>query len=161
LFLPFTAAGLIFVPMESRQHVVLYDSDCPLCTFQMRLITWLDWFRTVVLLPINNPRAAQLAPQLTREQLMEAIHCIARDGTLHRGARCIRFIGLGMPLLAPIALFMYLPGVIWVAEKIYALISRNRLLLSRVFGCREACRYLPARERHGQSTTSVEERSRR
>jgi len=27
--------------------IVLYDSDCPLCTFQMKLLTWLDWFNQV------------------------------------------------------------------------------------------------------------------
>src|SRR5262245_11823140 len=55
-------------------HAVLYDGDCPFCVFQMRLITWLDWFNTVSLLPISNPRAAELAPKVRREDLLEAIH---------------------------------------------------------------------------------------
>ena len=48
-------------------HFVLYDGECSLCTFQMRVITWLDWFNTVTLVPVANPLAAELAPQLTRE----------------------------------------------------------------------------------------------
>ncbi len=32
-------------------------------------------------------------------------------------------------------------------------ISRNRHLLSRFFGCKEACSILPAREREGDFTT--------
>jgi predicted DCC family thiol-disulfide oxidoreductase YuxK len=52
-----------------------------------------------------------------------------------------------MPLAAPFALIMWLPGVIWVAEIFYRWISRNRYLLSRVFGCKEACAIMPVRRR--------------
>ena len=128
-------------------HIVLYDGDCSLCTFQMRVITWLDWFNAVSLLPIADPRAATLAPQLTREELLEAIHCLTRDGQIHRGARCLRFIGLRMPLAFPFALLLWIPGVIYLAEIGYRWISRNRHLLSRVFGCKEACAIMPARRR--------------
>ena len=131
-------------------HIVLYDGDCSLCTFQMRVITWLDWFNAVSLLPIADPRAATLAPQLTREDLLEAIHCLTRDGKIHRGARCLRFIGLRMPLAFPFALLLWLPGVIYLAEIGYRWISRNRHLLSRVFGCKEACVIMPARRRENK-----------
>ena len=128
-------------------HIVLYDGDCSLCTFQMRVITWLDWFHAVSLLPIADSRAAKLAPQLTREDLLEAIHCLTKDGKIHRGARCLRFIGLRMPLAFPFALILWIPGVIYLAEIGYRWISRNRHLLSRVFGCKEACAIMPARRR--------------
>ena len=113
----------------------------------MKVITWLDWFHVVELLPLSDPNAARLVPNLTRESLLEAIHCLAKDGKIHRGARCIRFIGLRMPLAVPVALVLWLPGVIWVAERIYMWISRRRHLLSRLFGCKEACALLPTRKR--------------
>ena len=128
-------------------HVVLYDDACPLCIFQMRVVTWLDWFDTVSLLPLSDPRAAGLAPRLSREALLEAIHCVARDGRIHRGARCLRFVGMRMPLAAPVALVLWIPGVIWIAERVYAGVSRNRHLLSRWFGCKGACALLPQRRR--------------
>ncbi len=128
------------------RHVVLYDDDCPMCTFQMKLLTWLDWLDAARLVPLKDPLASHMAPQLGREELLEAIHCVASDGTIYRGARCIRFIGMRMPLLVPLALILWIPGVIWVAEKIYAWISRNRHLLSRLFGCKTACAIMPARD---------------
>ena len=128
-------------------HIVLYDGDCSFCTFQMRVITWLDWFNVVSLLPIADPRVAEVAPQLTRTDLHEAIHCVTTDGKVHRGARCLRFIGLRMPLAFPLALVLWIPGVIYVAEIIYRWVSRNRYLISRVFGCKEACAIMPARQR--------------
>jgi len=133
-------------------NVLLYDDHCPLCSFQMKLLTWLDWFNVVSMLPLSHGKAAEVAPDITREQLLEAIHCITPDGTVHRGARAIRFMGLRMPLLVPLALFLWLPGVIWVAERVYAFVSRNRLVLSRLFGCKEACSILPARQRSNEQS---------
>lgn len=142
-------AGLNRGMAESARapHVVLYDDGCPLCTFQMRVVTWLDWFNVVTLVPISHPRAAAMAPGVTREALLEAIHCVTRDGRLYRGARAIRFIALRLPLGLPVALVLWVPGVIWIAEVIYQWISRHRYLLSRLFGCKGACTILPARER--------------
>ena len=132
---------------ERKTHIVLYDSDCSLCTFQMKLLTWLDWCNALSLLPISDPSAAEMVPQLTREELLEAIHCVSRQGHLYRAARCLRFVGMRLPLLIPLALILWIPGVIGLAEKAYARLSRNRHLLSRVFGCKEACAILPARRR--------------
>ena len=131
----------------ARRHVVLYDDECPLCTFQMRMLTWLDWFGSLSLIPLSHESAARLAPHLSREDLQEAIHCIAQDGQIHRGARCIRFVGLRLPLLVPVALFLWIPGVIRIAEVFYQWVSRHRLVLSRLFGCKGACNLLPARSR--------------
>lgn len=127
------------------RHVVLYDDECAMCTFQMRVLTWLDWRNALQLLPLSDPSAAVLAPQLSRYDLQEAIHCIARNGRIYRGARCIRFVGMRLPLLIPVALFLWIPGVIQIAEIFYQWVSRNRLLLSRVFGCKGACALLPPR----------------
>ena len=130
---------------EKPTHVVLYDGECALCTFQMKVLTWLDWCEVVTLVPIGDPRRPLLAPTLTEEALQAAIHCVARDGRIYRGARCVRFVGMRMPLLVPLALVLWIPGVIVVAEWVYQWISRNRYILSRVFGCKEACAILPQR----------------
>jgi predicted DCC family thiol-disulfide oxidoreductase YuxK len=132
--------------MATRETIVLYDDQCPLCTFQMRLLTWLDWFNTTRLVPISDPCVAALAPHLTREDLLAAIHCLTPEGRIHRGARCLRHIGMRMPLLVLLALVLWIPGVIWLAERIYNWIARNRHVLSRAFGCKEACALMPERK---------------
>ena len=68
--------------MVRNQHIVLYDSDCPLCTFQMRLVTWLDWLNKVRLVPISEPEATGIAPELTRElrdRMVEGCNDIAGE----------------------------------------------------------------------------------
>lgn len=123
----------------------------------MRLLTWLDWFNTIRFVPISDPEATVIAPGIRQEDLLEAIHCVAADGRIYRGARAFRFVGMRMPLLVPIALILWLPGVIWVAEKIYAWVSRNRHLFSRLFGCKEACSILPARRRANEKPLETTE----
>ena len=129
------------------QHIILYDGDCPMCVFQMKMLSWLDWFGVLALVPLSDSRAQEIAPQLTREDLLEAIHCVTPQGRIYRGARAIRFVGMRLPLLIPVALFLWIPGVILVAEIVYQWVSRNRHLLSRVFGCKDACAILPAKKR--------------
>ncbi len=129
------------------KQTVLYDGDCPMCVFQMKALSWLDWRGALALVPLTDPRAQQLAPQLTRDDLLEAIHCVTPEGCVYRGARAIRFVGMRLPLLVPVALFLWLPGVILLAEIIYRWVSRHRLLFSRLFGCKDACALLPARKR--------------
>jgi predicted DCC family thiol-disulfide oxidoreductase YuxK len=129
------------------RHIILYDGDCPMCVFQMKMLSWLDWFGVLALVPLSDPRAQEVAPQLTREDLQEAIHCVTPQGCIYRGARAIRFVGMRLPLLVPVALFLWIPGVILIAEVIYQWVSRNRLILSRIFGCKDACAILPAKKR--------------
>ena len=133
--------------MKAAGNIILYDDQCPMCTFQMRVLSWLDWFNVTTLLPMSNPRVSEFAPTLTHDDLSAAIHCVTPSGQIYRGARCIRYIGLRMPLLIPLALILWIPGVIWIAEQIYAWVSRNRYVLSRIFGCKEACAILPERKR--------------
>lgn len=130
-----------------NQHLVLYDDECPLCVFQMKLLTWLDWLHVSALVPLSSERAREVAPQLDRETLRAAMHVVTAKGAIHRGARCIRFLSLRMPLLVPLGLFLWVPGVIWIAEHVYQLIANNRLVLSRIFGCKDACAIMPKRER--------------
>ena len=107
----------------------------------------LFWEAVKALVPLSDPRAKEIAPQITREDLLEAIHCVTPEGAVYRGARAIRFVGMRLPLLVPVALFLWIPGVIWVAEIAYKWVSRNRLLLSKVFGCKDACAIMPKRKR--------------
>ena len=129
------------------KHTVLYDDECPLCQFQMKVLSWLDWRNALAIVPLSDPQAKAVAPSLTREDLLEAIHCVTPAGRIYRGARAIRFLGMRLPLLIPVALFLWIPGVIFLAEIVYAWVSRNRLLLSRVFGCKGACAVMPVRKR--------------
>jgi predicted DCC family thiol-disulfide oxidoreductase YuxK len=137
-------------------HAVLYDGGCSFCTFQMKMLRWLDWRDRFAPIPSNDSRVAALAPSLTEDQMSEAIHCVTPGGHIHRGARAIRFIAMRLPVAVPLALILWLPGVILVAERVYALISRNRQWISRVFGCAGACSIVPSRRPNAAASSDLQ-----
>ncbi len=135
--------------MTRAQHLLLYDGECPLCLFQMKLLTWFDWFDQAELKPLQEASEEAEAAGISREDLLTEIHCLSRDGRIHRGAYALRFLGMRMPILMPAAVVMWCPGVMWLADKVYLAVSRNRLVLSRMFGCKEACALMPERKKVG------------
>jgi len=128
-------------------HVVLYDENCPFCSFQIRLLTWLDWFNIFSVRTLGENEDLAAEHLLEGEDLLAALHCLTPAGKIYRGARAIRFMCLRLPLGIPLALLMWVPGAIWIAEIVYRWVSQNRYIISRVFGCKNACAVLPPRER--------------
>lgn len=118
-------------------NIVLYDDQCAFCISQTRLLRRLDWFGAFRFQGISDPPSLELVPNVKREDLSAAIHCVTKDGKVYRAARCFRFLAMRIPLLFPLAIVMWIPGMIWVAEKIYARIARNRQFLGGFFGCGE------------------------
>jgi predicted DCC family thiol-disulfide oxidoreductase YuxK len=137
--------------MKRLRHQVIYDDACAFCARQMRWLRRLDWPGRFELVPRSSPEA-QL-PGLMPDALFQAIHCVTTDGRVFRGARCLRFVGLRLPLLAPLAALLWIPGVLGLAERVYAWVSRNRHRLSRRSGaglcCGQAC--APARPPAGRN----------
>lgn len=141
---------------STRTLIVLYDDRCPMCTFQSRVLDRLDWFGRVTMRPLSDPDARQIAGDVDEAQLREAIHCYEPSGRVFRGARALRHIGMRLPIMIPLAVLLWVPGVIFVAERVYGWVSRNRHLLSRWFGCATACRVLPARDSDSNPSSKSE-----
>jgi predicted DCC family thiol-disulfide oxidoreductase YuxK len=129
-----------------KRHTVLYDGGCPMCIFQMKVLSRLDWFGVFALVPSADPQARAIAPQLPHEDLQAAIHCVTAEGRVYQGARALRFMGMRLPLLVPVAILLWIPGMIFLADIVYRWVSRNRLQLSRAFGCKDSCAIPPARK---------------
>ena len=117
-------------------NIVIYDDGCAFCRSQVKLLRKLDWFDAFRFEGISEPRAMELVPNLNRGDLEAAIHCVTKDGKVYRAARCFRFIAMRIPLLVPLAILMWIPGMLRIAEKVYARIARNRHSLSRFFHCK-------------------------
>lgn len=128
--------------------MLLYDDSCPLCTFQMKTLTWLDWFKKLEMRPLSDASSRAELPGIEPEMLRAAIHCRSKDGEVFRGARALRFVGMRLPPAAPLAAVLWIPGIIPIAEVVYMWVSRNRHFFSRIFGCKEACAILPERKSH-------------
>lgn len=105
---------------------LVYDGTCAFCRAQMRLLQKLDWFGTIRFVPVALARSLKLPAEYTEERLLQAIHCVTTKGKIYSGARAFRHACLGIPLLAPIAVLLWIPGAIHPAERLYGWIARNR-----------------------------------
>ena len=95
------------------------------------------------MVPLADPKVKEIAPQLQRADLMNAMHVVTRGSKVYRGAYAIRYISARLPLLWPLCVLLWIPGASLLAVGIYALVSRNRYLISKLFGCKSACGILP------------------
>jgi len=125
--------------VSDSRHILFYDSDCPFCQFQVRALARMDWFNKVDFVPSKTFHQLCLGVHIDETDLNQAIHCVTHKKAVHRGARAIRFLGFRIPLLIPLSLFMWFPGMIIISDRIYKLISRNRYFLSRFMGCTDDC----------------------
>jgi predicted DCC family thiol-disulfide oxidoreductase YuxK len=118
---------------------VHYDDECALCRCQVRVLARLDWLKRLVWVPVSVLDPARVPASVSHADLLRAIHCVGPGERVYSGARCFRHLGMRIPLLVPISLLLWIPGVIWVADRIYERVSRNRHRLSRLVGCENAC----------------------
>lgn len=110
--------------MSRAVHRIFYDDECAFCVRQMRRVRALDWLGRFRLVPRSTAEAQ--AAGLSPDALAAAIHCVTAEGRVLRGAAGLRFVGLRLPLVAPLAALLWLPGALGLAERAYAWFSRRR-----------------------------------
>jgi predicted DCC family thiol-disulfide oxidoreductase YuxK len=117
-----------FSRADNGQATLLYDGQCAFCIRSVKLAKRLDWFHR--LQPVDartvNDRLVTISPQ----RLMEEMHLITpHAGRIYHGFGAFRWMAWRLPLLWPLAPFLYLPGIPTLGQKIYLWIARNRFRL--------------------------------
>jgi predicted DCC family thiol-disulfide oxidoreductase YuxK len=105
-------------------HLILYDAECRFCRWTLGWI--LRWDRLHELEPValQDPRAAELLPEMAPEQRLSSWHLVAPDGGVHSaGAAAAPLLRLLPEGGAPAALLAAMPGAV---ERTYAWTARNR-----------------------------------
>jgi predicted DCC family thiol-disulfide oxidoreductase YuxK len=110
--------------MTARTRPVLvYDGDCAFCTSCARLLERIGPEAEIVAWQLTD--LAGLG--LTEEQAAAAVQWVSIDGTVHSGheaiAATLKSAG-GIWKLTGSAIL--LPGVSWLAAKVYRLVANNR-----------------------------------
>lgn len=105
--------------------LVLYDGDCGFCTTSA-LAAHSRWFESKV--DVSPFQRVDLAVhRLTVDKCGETLHAVDADGRTHTGSDAVAVVlresRLPWPLLGGA---LRLPGVRWAAQRIYALVARNR-----------------------------------
>ena len=115
----------------TRQGLVLYDGDCPLCRKTTSILKRLDWLHR---LGFHNCRDTAGIPansaHLDPARMIREMHVLTPDRTVaHAGFRAVRWISGRIPLLWPLYPLLFIPGMGRLGQRVYLWIARNRFHL--------------------------------
>src|SRR4051812_39181813 len=100
-------AALPTLDERPKAALVVYDSDCRMCSAQVRLFKRFDWRGRLAFISLHDPEVYRRWPDLEHDQLMQQMLVVAPDGRRYWGAAAVRYIAGQLPLLWPVAAAMY------------------------------------------------------
>jgi predicted DCC family thiol-disulfide oxidoreductase YuxK len=80
----------------------------------------------IELVDLHDPAAAARFPQVDREQALRWMQAVDPAGRVYSGADAWARIGLALPGWKLGAWILLVPGIHFVAERVYAWVARNR-----------------------------------
>jgi predicted DCC family thiol-disulfide oxidoreductase YuxK len=113
--------------MSRRERpVLLYDGDCAFCTRCARALERIGPDAEIVAWQFAD--LAELG--ITEEQATDSVQWARIDGTVRSGHEAIAAVlSTAGPIWRIIGRIVLLPGISWMAAKVYRLVARNRYRL--------------------------------
>jgi predicted DCC family thiol-disulfide oxidoreductase YuxK len=136
---PAEARGQNVHVIHRERPILLYDGDCAFCTSCARLLERIGPDASIV--PWQSTDLTGLG--ISEQQANDAVQWAAIDGTIGSGHEAIAAIlNTAGPIWKTIGRVILLPGISWMAAKVYRLVSQNR---QRLPGGTPACARAPVR----------------
>ena len=126
---------LITVILMNRQPPtvkVWFDSACPLCVKEIKIMRGLDWFGKVDFVDVLSTPDCPIQ----REDLLERFHAQRLDGPLLSGAAAFALLWRSLPLLRPLGEIARIPFVLRALEIVYLKFLKIRPKLQAVLSNR-------------------------
>lgn len=117
-------------PLPPGAHALIfyYDGDCGFCTVCVRCLSRFDWRKRVSWRPWQE--MACLPQGLTRDDLERSAYVEDARGDIFEGFFAVRRLLMALPVLVPLGLLMWLPGLHIIGVPLYRLVARNRFRIS-------------------------------
>jgi predicted DCC family thiol-disulfide oxidoreductase YuxK len=112
--------------LQKREHAILYDGRCTLCTTSKRFVETLDWLQRFEWINFFDSAHMPNITCISAEELDDGMAVIDSNGHIHRGFVAWRFILARTPLTFASALPLYLLPIKWLGSWLYGFIARNR-----------------------------------
>ena len=125
----------ITVTSMTREHHVVkvwFDSACPLCAREIRIMRKLDWFNKVDFVDVLSTPDCPTQ----REHLLERFHAQCLGGPLLSGAAAFALLWRSLPLLRPLGEIARIPFVLRILEILYLRFLAIRPKLQIIFANR-------------------------
>lgn len=119
---------------------VLFDGSCALCRASSGRLRQFDANGRIELLDLHDPSMPQRFPQVNREEAMQWMQAIDRQGHVYSGSDAWARVGLSLPGWNLVAWVLFIPGIRWLASKMYRWIARNRYRWNRTVCEDDSCR---------------------
>lgn len=110
---------------------VLYDGACNLCRSGAARVRHMDAHGLIELLDLHDANVAARFPQINAEEAMRLMQAIDTRGRVYSGADAWARIGLTLPGWKLIAWLIQVPGIHFIAKRIYGWVARNRYRWNR------------------------------
>ena len=125
--------------------VVLFDGDCAFCQWSVRILKSFDWFKRLSMQNARDPDQWPTAAEpLSLPKMLEEMHLVTPDRRhTYAGFSAFRWMAWRMPPTMPIAPFLYIPGVLWLGNRVYRWIAKNRYSL---VACQDGVCQVPAKK---------------
>jgi predicted DCC family thiol-disulfide oxidoreductase YuxK len=115
----------------ATKSLVLFDGDCAFCQRSVRILKSFDWFRQFQFQTARDTEQLPVTqPPLDPVKMLEEMHVVSRNrDRVYVGFSAFRWMAWRMPLTALLAPFLYLPGVLWLGNRAYRWVAKNRFNL--------------------------------
>jgi predicted DCC family thiol-disulfide oxidoreductase YuxK len=121
-----TAAALPSPQDRPQADVVIFDGQCRFCTAQVRRLAGWDSRGRLAYLSLHDPQVAERYPDLSHEQLMQAMVVVDPKGCRHIGADAIRRVSTQLPRLWCLAPLLNIPGSLPLWQFLYRQVAKRR-----------------------------------
>jgi len=112
----------------AEQVTVWYDSQCPLCLREVRLMQRLDKARRIRFVDaVNTPDCP-----VDRHELLARFHAREGDAPVVSGAAAFAAMWRAIPALRPVGRAAQWPPLLWLLEKLYLGFLKVRPRLQRL-----------------------------
>ena len=114
--------------MKTNPFVVFYDGSCGLCRKTVAVVRRLDFFQRVRVYDVlaDWPEIQSKFPSLNQQACFQSMHLMTPQGNVAVGFKAYRELMWALPPGWLIVLFLYLPFVPWIGERIYNKIASGR-----------------------------------
>ena len=110
---------------------ILYDGNCGLCRASVARLHRIDRGSRIELLDLHDSSVPERFPQVNREEALRLMQAVDPAGKVYAGVDAWARVGLALPGWKVITWLLFVPGVHFVAGKIYAWVARNRYRWNR------------------------------